>query len=133
MSYDKHRIAEDVFVLLAQDPGLSLTRIAGRIHVDRHTVTRALSTTWGMTFREVRQKILAKKAAELFRTEPSLSIKEIAFQVGFSSSGSLSHFVKRAAGVSATEYRSACNGRNAKLGLLLTPGIGKRNRNKDRE
>lgn len=117
VSYDSHRLALEVITLLSKEPSLSLTSMAARISVDRHTLTRALRTTWGTSFRDLRCDVLVKEAIELLRDRPALCLKEIAFMTGFSSSKSFSHFIKRMTGLPPKQYRCTLTFRSGPKGF----------------
>jgi AraC-like DNA-binding protein len=105
MCYDQHLLAAEVLDLLSEKPCLSLQNICQRIHIDRHTVTRTLRNTWGTSFRDFRREVIAKQAAHLLQRCPNLSLKEVAFQLGFSSPKTFAHFLKNMTGLTPKEYR----------------------------
>lgn len=87
--------ARTVEMMLSSCPQLSLSKIASELGIDRHTLERALLRTRRKAFRELRAEILASKAAVLLRQVPPLSVKEVAFMLGYESARSFSRFVKQ--------------------------------------
>jgi AraC-like DNA-binding protein len=83
----------------------SLDGIASCVGVHRHTVASAIRRTQGLTFRQWRAMLLARRAAEAFRCQPNLSIKEIAAALGFSTPQSFCRFVKRTTGMVPSDLR----------------------------
>jgi AraC-like DNA-binding protein len=105
MVYDLHRIFVQVARRLEMAPSISLRQVSESLGVERHTVEKAVKSATGVTFREFRRSILLKHAEGLLRDQPTRSIKEVAFVLGYRSQGSLSRFVRMATGSSAKELK----------------------------
>ncbi len=78
--------------------------VARRIFISPSHFLNLFKRETGLTFTDYLTSIRIGKAKELLRTT-SLSITEIAFQVGYNNSNYFSSIFKKIAGVSAKEYR----------------------------
>lgn len=105
MGYPSESLARSVEVMLDSCPQLSLSKIASELGIDRHTLERALVRTRRKPFWELRAERLARKPAELLEQVPPLSVKEIAFVLGYESPRGFSRFVKRQFGASPAALR----------------------------
>jgi methylphosphotriester-DNA--protein-cysteine methyltransferase len=105
MSYDRLGIAQQLQMLIERNPIKRLDAICKQLGIDRHTALRSLREFAGTTFREVQRRALIRKATYHLISSPSLSLKEIASLVGYASEATFSHSIKRALGLSPTEYR----------------------------
>lgn len=105
MSYEHLGLSERLEASILQNPTKRLDVICNELRVGRHTALRALRQFSGVNFRELQRRALVDKATRYLIGSPSLSLKEIAFMVGYGSEATFSHFIKRALGVSPREYR----------------------------
>lgn len=105
MVYDPHRIFLQVIQRLAVRPFTSLTQLADDLGIERHTIAKAVKSTTGLTFRDFRKIELLKHARSFLKHESNRTIKEVAFMLGYRSQGSLSRFVRTAAGCSAKQLK----------------------------
>lgn len=105
MAYQPKLLSRLIESRLTSCPQLSLRELALELHVDRHTLQRALRNTRGVIFRELKTHGLARRAATILWTTPDRSIKEIAFSLGFKSTRSFSRFVKQELGATPTAIR----------------------------
>ena len=106
MAYSKWRLFESVQDYLQRNPaGTSLSAIARRLGVDRHTVERAVRDATGMSFRDWKSQTVALRATKLLRGIDAVSVKLAAFALGYKSSQALGRFLKRKFKCSATELR----------------------------
>jgi AraC-like DNA-binding protein len=85
---------------------MSLSSISRELGVNRHTIERVVFSVKGVTFREYQQRLLIAAAKELLN-RPSLSIKEIAFTLGYSHPQDFSHFFRKRLGTNPSEYRES--------------------------
>ncbi len=81
--YDAWYLTQFVRRCLENAPLTSLTQMARAANVDRHTLTRALRTAEGLTFRQLRSDTLRRRIAVARTTAPPRSVKEIAFELGY--------------------------------------------------
>lgn len=93
--YDLTRLAERVAERLAARPATRLGDIVKDFQVDRHTVNRALQLRFGKPFREIQAETLQRVVVERRRAMPWLSFKQIAAEVGYLQSSSLSRRLRR--------------------------------------
>lgn len=86
-------------------PRTSLSAIAQRLGVERHSLERAVRRVTGKNFRQLQAEAVLRKAVDLLALEPSRSVKEISFLLGYKSSRAFSRFVRRASGNAPRELR----------------------------
>jgi AraC-like DNA-binding protein len=95
---------------------LPLKALCAQIRVDRHTIERAVHSTWGGTFRQLRQQLILKRSVDLFISKPTATIEEIARELGYCSGGAFGRAFKRAYGLSPSEYRRRMLGGASRAG-----------------
>lgn len=105
MVYDLRRIFLQVTRQLEMTPSMSLTQIADKLGIERHTIAKAIKDASGLAFREFRASVLLKRTYDLLKDESNRTIKEVAFALGYQSQGSLSRFVRTATGQSAKDLK----------------------------
>jgi len=103
--YDRAELAKCIHELVMKDPRKSLKALCEVLMIDRHTAQRALQQSLGMSFRELQLKAVLYRAVQSLTELPSLSLKEVAFRVGFASEATFYHFFKRSLGMTPSEYR----------------------------
>ncbi len=103
MAYDRFALFDRVREALASAPHTSLSTMAQRLRVERHTIERTVQSLARKTFREFRAEALAAKALKLLTS--GRSIKEVAFLVGYRSPRGFSRFIRRAFGAAPTDVR----------------------------
>lgn len=118
MGYPSAVLAQLVLEHLATNPGASLRQTARACGVGRQTIGRALKTCLGQTFRGLRDECRRRALAALLTRRPPLLVKEIAFNLGFSTSRSLARWTKRIDGSAPGELRQALD-----RGEATTPGL----------
>jgi transcriptional regulator GlxA family with amidase domain len=106
MAYNLQGLFLQILPYLRSRPYSTLDEVAERVHVERHTIEKAVKQSTGKTFRALRSELLLRHATGLLRTESNQSIKEIAFRLGYQSQRSFSRFIRTAAGRSPKEIRS---------------------------
>jgi AraC-like DNA-binding protein len=106
MAYDVRLLLQRIEENLATRPRMSLSEIARQLSVERHTIERSVRNRTGKTFRELQDEKLLAQALRLLNTEPTRSVKEISFQLGYRSPRAFCRFMRRAHGTSPTEARA---------------------------
>ena len=120
MSYERRGLSERLEASIMQNPVKRLDAICKELRVDRHTALRALRQFSGMNFRELQRRAMVCKATGCLVGFPSLSLKEIATMVGYGSEATFSHFIKRALGVTPSEYRHRYQKRSNRQRKILS-------------
>ena len=105
MAYLTQGVFEEVRSHLRTYPGSSLADLCRALHIERHTVQRAVRRATGKCFRDFRREALFGRARDLLWCEPGSSIKEIAFRLGFRSTRSFDRFVLTSCGQTPTQLR----------------------------
>jgi AraC-like DNA-binding protein len=80
---------------LKDRPTSSLRALADELHVDRHTVTRALHRELGLSFRMAQAVALTDRLSLARRERQQRSLKELAHLVGYSSGRALSRRLRK--------------------------------------
>ena len=91
---------------LYQTPYYLLGDLALQLRVSRRTLENCIHLCAGKRFRDLRQEILLTKVKNLLASNPTISVKELSFAVGFKSASSFSRAIKRACGSYPAELRS---------------------------
>ena len=94
MGYDPDIIIRDLSRILSRQPGRTLASIAQELNVDRHTVTRDLKRTGGVSFRQLQAKFMRAALDRLLASGPLLK-KEVASQLGLRSTRALRAWLRR--------------------------------------
>lgn len=105
MAYDAQLLVRRIVRLLDQEPTLTLASLSLRLSVDRHTITRAVKTVTGQSFRALRQERLVAKVEQLMTDRPGASLKEVAVLIGYQHAGSLCRMVRSRTGQTTTLLR----------------------------
>ena len=105
MAYDVHSLLQRVEESLATCPRISISELARQLEVERHTIERTVRKGTGRTFRELQAERLLAEALRLLKAEPSRSIKEVSFLLGYGSPRAFRRFMKRTHGKPPTEAR----------------------------
>lgn len=92
--YSKVAILTEVTKILRLRPKSELVEIATQLRIGRHTILRALMAH-GLNFRSLRSQFLREAIQELAEVSPPLTMKEVAFRLGFPSLSSFSHYLRR--------------------------------------
>lgn len=106
MAYNLPSLFLKVRGSVASSPRVSLGGLAKSLRVDRHTVHKSITAMTGMSFRQFRREVMLQKACQLLG-QPGLSVKQVSFQLGFSSPQAFSHFTRGASGLSPGQLRAA--------------------------
>lgn len=105
MAYDRDTLFEVIKIELESDAHLSLIDLSRRIHVGRHTLSKAVKDAAGLSFRAFRSRQLLGKAKALLGNSPQGSIKEIAFEMGYGSQRALARFIKKQTSLQTRNFR----------------------------
>jgi AraC-like DNA-binding protein len=105
MSYDPRLLFEEISICLHESPSKTLLDISKNLRVSRRTIEKAVSTSTGGTFRQLREEILLTRVRSLCASQPPLAIKELCSAVGFKSATSFARAIKRVCGSSPEELR----------------------------
>lgn len=106
MGYSYAALAKLVVKSVSNNPDIKLIAVARQTGVDRHTLSRALQTTLGLTFREVKLRHRRQTAMRLLRVAAHLSIKQIAFDAGYQSPSAFGRDMRLHVGLSPSMWRS---------------------------
>jgi AraC-like DNA-binding protein len=105
MAYDLTGLFSRVSNEMRRNPYSQLHDLSGYLGVGRHTIEKSLKVATGKSFREYRANVLLEHARSQLEQNPNLSIKEIAFSIGFHSQRSFCRFIKATAGCSPKALR----------------------------
>ncbi len=105
MAYDLARLFEHASSALDLNPRISLRALSRRLHVDRHTLERAIHRNSGKTFRRLQHNVLLRKALKLLTSDEALSVKEVGFLLGYRSSRAFSRLIYVAFGCCPSKLR----------------------------
>ncbi len=94
MAYNHLLIFKELDAALSQSANLKLGRFAEGIHIDRHTIEKAVRSATSKSFREYKRQRLLKDARRMLIEEFNLSEKEIAFRLGYASRDAFCRFIK---------------------------------------
>ncbi|MGB8474092.1 MAG: helix-turn-helix domain-containing protein [Candidatus Acidiferrum sp.] len=106
LSYDHTLLFDVVRQYLRQTPCRVLGDLALELRVSRRTIENSVHVAAGKTFRDVRKEILIERVRNILASDPTMSVKELSFAVGFKSASSFSRAIKRACGSCPEEFRS---------------------------
>lgn len=105
MAYDLTGLFSGVNKEMRRKPYSQLHDLSRYLGVGRHTIEKSVKAATGKSFREYRSNMLLEHARARLKQNPNLSIKEIAFSIGFHSQRSFCRFIKAAAGCSPKALR----------------------------
>lgn len=105
MAYDRGSLYKIIFDLLSQNLQLTLADISDELSVNRHTIETLVREFANVSFRELHTNLILEKAKTLLTTQPRLSIKEIAYSLGYEPRA-FARFVKSRTGKTPSELRN---------------------------
>lgn len=105
MAYDQSKLAGDALSTLKHWPFTRQGSLAKQLGVNRHTLAASIRAETGKAFSQVREQFLADVIMSLISRNGSHSVKETAFDAGFSSERCFRRFVARRWGVPPTALR----------------------------
>ena len=85
---------------------LSLDDVARRIATSRRQLQRAYMEIGGTTFREQMSEVRMRKACDMLIAEPGLSIRRVAWNVGYQQPAQFAKAFRRRRGMSPGEFRA---------------------------
>jgi two-component system response regulator YesN len=106
MAYNLAEIAKRVRRLIDSKPRITLQEVAQSVGVERHTVEKAIRLEFARSFRAVQQRSTLRKARALLLQSPMLSVKEVAFALGYRSPQAFSRFCRALLGCSPVKLRA---------------------------
>lgn len=88
--------------------GLSVSEVSRKLHLSEKQLNRLFVKNEGISVSQyIRNRLCEEAEAQLLRQEQT--VKEISYELGFSSASSFSKFFKLHKGLSPTEFRLKCN------------------------
>ena len=105
MTYDQRGLAIQIEEILTKHPQTTLKALSDRLGVERHTLEKSLIKCKGVSFRDFKRKMMVQLSLRLLG-DPTKSIKEIGFEVGYATSQGFSRFFKRATGHTPSQIRN---------------------------
>src|SRR5690349_4683477 len=105
MAYDASGLFAKLCEVLAKAPRASLSVVSDSLSVERHTVERVVKRFTKQSFSNLRSRLLAERARQLLCAHPELSVKQVAAQLGCSSSQDLSRAIARVYGTTPSRIR----------------------------
>jgi AraC-like DNA-binding protein len=82
---------------------VTLSEVARKVGVERHTLEKVVRSTTGQSFRQLQRTLLLERAKVLLAQEKS--IKEVAFELGFGHPQSFHRFVRKSSGGTPSSLR----------------------------
>src|SRR5487761_28644 len=105
MAYDLRLLLQRIDEHLTVRPRISISEMARQLKVERHTIERSVRMGSGRTFRELQAEKLLAEALRLLAADPTRSVKEVSFLLGYGAPRSFRRFIKQACGRSPKEVR----------------------------
>lgn len=105
MTYNLKLLAEQIDARLSESPRITLSQLALDLGVSRRTLANVFSQTKRMSYRSYRQSMLLRTALKLLAESATLTIKEIALLLGYSSPASFSRFIRSKTGKNPSDLR----------------------------
>lgn len=107
MAYDLPRLFHQIKSDLASNPRVSLAALSLKLKVERHTIEKAVRAMDGRRFRDLRNELMLGRAKALLSADVTLSIKEVAYLLGYRSPQAFARFVRGVSGSSPGGLRVA--------------------------
>lgn len=107
MSYDRSLLFSDFARRLQHTPSKSLDRLSREMGVGRRTLQNALAKFSGKRFKDFQRDVLLFVIRDHLSRQPTLTVKEMAYCVGYPSPRSFTRAIKKACGMSPLELRSS--------------------------
>ncbi|MFB3904796.1 MAG: helix-turn-helix domain-containing protein [Acidobacteriota bacterium] len=104
MTYPAVEIVRRIEEALAGRPRLSLALFCREMNLSRHLAARAIKDTKGMSFRDLQQELLLKKAKEML-SQPGAKVQDVALALGYRRAEDFGRFVRRKTSRKASELR----------------------------
>lgn len=106
MSSKQDLLLNAVIRRLNRAPFTPLGKLARELHVSRRTLQNIVKLATGKTFRKLHDELLVRRVKTLLESDPTRSIKELSFELGYKSPRSFARAVKQECGSSPEQLRS---------------------------
>jgi AraC-like DNA-binding protein len=106
MAYNRTLLMREIDSRLESNPNISLHLLTDDLGVNRHIIERTVRDLKKVSFRQYRADKIVQKACSLFTCMGSLSIKQIAGRLNFSSPEAFARFIKNATGLTPSQLRN---------------------------
>lgn len=106
MSYEHVALFDEVRRRVALRPRASLAELSRDLRVGRRTIGKCIWLSTGATFRALQRRMVLEKIVLLVKTEPTISIKEIAYAVGYRSPRAFARGLKQICGLQPAKLRA---------------------------
>jgi AraC-like DNA-binding protein len=107
MSYNSNLILDNLLQKVRQAPSRSLDSISREMRVSRRTLENVLFLSSRKRFKKIQGEILLAIVQNTVLAHPSLTIKELAFSLGYASPRTFARAIKRVCGMSPVELRTS--------------------------
>ena len=107
VSYDHGLLFQVICNHLHRNPNSTLMDLSRGLRVGRRTIQTTIRITSAKTFRQLREEVLIARLNKFFLSNPTLAIKELSFELGYTCPQSFARAVKRACGMSPERLRSS--------------------------
>lgn len=105
VSYSRAALVQSAHEFLSRRPAATLAGVARFCQVSVATLSRAVQTELGRTYRAWQLELLESAARERLNERPPRSIKEISVELGFARSSSFARWSRRHLGSAPSAYR----------------------------
>lgn len=105
MIFNPKLLAIRIDARLAESPRITLSQLAHEFGVSSRTIENLLRQSKGMSFRCYQQSVLLRLALELLVESGDLTIKSIAFSLGYRSPAAFSRFIRSKTGKKPSDFR----------------------------
>lgn len=105
MSYDVSLLFGTILSHLNKCPRLTLVQLSRALQVSQQTVRSTIIASTGRGFTRLREEVLLSRTTHCFKTQPNLALKEVAFELGFTSPSSFTRAIGRVSGVCPEQLR----------------------------
>ena len=103
------------YISLHSSEKFSLQALADALYVNKSYLLRLFKARTGDTLLSYHNRVRCEQAKQML-SDTELSISEVGGAVGFVTSSHFTHVFKKIVGITPTEYRAACAGRDFKPG-----------------
>lgn len=107
MSYNSNLLLDDLLQKVKKAPSKSLDSISREMRVSRRTLENVLFLSSKKRFKRIQGEILLAIVRNSVLAHPSLTIKELAFSLGYTSPRTFSRVIRRVCGMSPVELRAS--------------------------
>jgi len=104
MTYPAVEIVRRIEEALAGQPRLSLALFCREMKLSRHLAAQAIKQTKGMSFRDLQQEVILKKAREML-SQPGAKVQDVALALGYRRAEDFGRFLRRKTSRSPSDLR----------------------------